>query len=315
MDYFCLKSINKPIERCDNLILNKESYNQQTEYREEPYKELYNNALLGSIPGHPFIKKLIDEIPSRAKAWKELPEITKIQAGCPPCWRAGPIYLTDMLEKENINYFTHEPRVWNRAYAQHPYHQSWLKPEGRVNGIRRGTSKWQGKIETMDYIKKNIPKDNKILDVGFGAGVYGKLLKNSGYKHVDGIDIYGDGVKETGLDKVYNNIYIGDILSFSFDFYDLIIFGDVLEHLELEDAKKLLQRFIHENKCDNLIVSIPYKLPVAPFPENRYEEHLQPDVTAEYIKQHYPYLKLIYDEEYEFITGNIAVYVFKREKR
>jgi len=122
-------------------------------------------------------------------------------------------------------------------------------------------------------------------------------------------------VKETGLDKVYNNIYIGDILSFSFDFYDLIIFGDVLEHLELEDAKKLLQRFIHENKCDNLIVSIPYKLPVAPFPENRYEEHLQPDVTAEYIKQHYPYLKLIYDEEYEFITGNIAVYVWKREKR
>ena len=35
-----------------------------------------------------------------------------------------------------------------------------------------------------------LKKNQKVLDVGFGSGVYGKLLRTFYYRHVDGIDVF-----------------------------------------------------------------------------------------------------------------------------
>jgi len=176
----------------------------------------------------------------------------------------------------------------------------------------RGNSADEGKAATIKYILENVGKGDKILDVGFGSGVYGKLLRAFYYQNIDGVDVYDKNIKELGLDKIYDTIYIENILDFDLDYYDLIIFGDVLEHIELKLAKNLLSKLISENKCGKIIVSIPYKYEQDEIYGNPYEKHLQPEVTSEYMEKHYPYLKLI-DESTLPLGGIIGVYVWEKE--
>ena len=177
----------------------------------------------------------------------------------------------------------------------------------------RGVSPDEGKPIIIKYILENIRKDARILDVGFGSGVYGKLLRALYYQNIDGIDVYGKNTEELGLDKIYDNIFIENILYFDFDYYDLIIMGDVLEHLELESAKKLLQGFIDGKKCSSLIVSIPYEYEQDELYGNTHEKHLQSEVTAEYMEEHYPYLKLIDSSIMAHSDSILAVYIWNRD--
>ena len=176
----------------------------------------------------------------------------------------------------------------------------------------RGLSTDAGKPEILKYILENIKKDEKILDVGFGSGVYGKLLRTFYYNNIDGLDVYGKHIKKMGLDKIYNNIFIENIIDFDFDFYDLIILGDVLEHLELKSAKKLLSGFINENKCDHIIVSIPFEYEQDEVKGNKYEKHLQPDVNEEYMKEHFPFLILFNSQIIPNHGSIIATYIWNK---
>jgi len=146
----------------------------------------------------------------------------------------------------------------------------------------RGISADVGKLAIIQYVLENVDKKTRILDVGLGSGVYGKLLRAFYYRNIDGIDVHGENIDELGLDVIYDNIYIENILDFDFEHYDLIIFGDVLEHIELELAKNLLERFIEEDKCENIIVSIPFEYEQDEMYGNLHEIHLQPDVNSEY---------------------------------
>lgn len=176
----------------------------------------------------------------------------------------------------------------------------------------RGLSPDEGKPSILKYILENLNKDAKILDVGFGSGVYGKLLRAFYYQNIDGLDIYGENIKEMDLDKIYDNIFIENILDFNFDYYDLIIMGDILEHIELESAKKWLSGFIEEGKCSNIIVSIPYEYEQDEIYGNKHEKHLQPDVNKEYMEKHYPYLKLIDSQIMAHCEKITATYVWNR---
>ena len=175
----------------------------------------------------------------------------------------------------------------------------------------RGLSSDEGKIPVLKYIVENVEKNAKILDVGFGAGAYGKLLRSLYYRNIDGLDIYSDNIEEMGLDKIYDNIYIENILDFDFNYYDLIIMGDVLEHIELESAKKLLSRFT-SGKCGQLIVSVPYEYEQDELYGNKHEKHLQPEMNEIFMEKHYPCLKLI--EVTNSASGHtIATYYWKKE--
>ena len=177
---------------------------------------------------------------------------------------------------------------------------------------KRGFSTKTGKRIIRDYILKNIPRDNTILDVGFGSGTYGRLLKNKGYHNIDGVDIYPEYIGKMGLKRFYRNIYIHDICNFQFKYYDLIILGDVLEHLILEDAQSLLKQFTQ--KAGHIIVSIPFEFPQGPT-DNPNEEHLQDKVTPGYMEWFYPCLKLFYASEMKDVPGKIiGVYTWNGEK-
>jgi 2-polyprenyl-3-methyl-5-hydroxy-6-metoxy-1,4-benzoquinol methylase len=74
-------------------------------------------------------------------------------------------------------------------------------------------------------------KDAKILDVG---GKYGMLLKEY-CSVIDGIAALEEAVY---LPQYYNEIFVMDVLDFdNFKNYDVVIFGDILEHIKTEDAQ------------------------------------------------------------------------------
>lgn len=152
---------------------------------------------------------------------------------------------------------------------------------------------------SFDYFKSDIKRwiynkfdeNSKILDVGAGCGTYYDLLKDK-YKNIDAVEIYFPNIIDYNLKNKYINVYNCDIINFKYNYYDLIIFGDIIEHLSLSDAKDVLNYAF--NKCKNLIVAVPYNFPTMIIDENKYENHIQIDLTSYNMKERYPMLKLLY---------------------
>jgi SAM-dependent methyltransferase len=144
--------------------------------------------------------------------------------------------------------------------------------------------------DVRQYLIENFDSSSTILDVGCGHGFYYKLLKDH-FKNFDAVEIWSNYIEEYDLNSLYDNVYNVDILNFEFDYYDIIIMGDVLEHLSREDAKGLLNKI--KDKCKELIVVVPYYLPQDEVFGNKFEIHLQPDLDDSIISEHYPMLELI----------------------
>lgn len=123
-----------------------------------------------------------------------------------------------------------------------PYHLTWL----------------------CDQVTKLKPQS--ILDIGVGFGSKGMLFRE--YSDVwygnmfdwkvkiDGVEIFDSYI--TDLQRsIYDHIYIGDIRTLvdTLGDYDLIYMGDVIEHLEKQDAMELLSKL--KMKCRDLIIVTP----------------------------------------------------------
>jgi|TARA_R100000482_G_scaffold17478_2_gene5037 autotransporter strand-loop-strand O-heptosyltransferase len=158
------------------------------------------------------------------------------------------------------------------------------------------------KLEIQTHFDKGFSRDLKILDVGPGAGMYGGLLSeysdildySLGFE-LDCLEIYPPYIEKFKLKEIYKNVFIGDICTFNISSYDYIILGDVLEHLSIDNAKKVLNTINKNNqKC---MVAVPYLSEQGEHEGNIYEAHLQPDLTPEIMKQRYPSLKLLYGND------------------
>ena len=147
------------------------------------------------------------------------------------------------------------------------------------------------KEDVKKHLVENISHDSAILDVGPGYGTYGILLKPE-FKNIDAVEIWEPYIKQFNLDKIYNKVYLGDILTFDFSNYDYLIIGDVLEHIGLLDAQDLVKRISDENK--KCLIAVPYMYPQGSHEGNVYETHLQPDLTPENVLQRYPQLRCLF---------------------
>ncbi len=95
-----------------------------------------------------------------------------------------------------------------------------------------------------------------IIDVGPGRGTYARNIKQHSSQHTwIGIEIWEPYIKDFQLNKWYNKIIVGDIRNVEFPQGDLVIFGDVLEHLEKDDALRVLRRALPLFR--HVIVAIP----------------------------------------------------------
>lgn len=170
------------------------------------------------------------------------------------------------------------------------------------------TSNVMFKKETADYISNKFKKrDIIILDVGPGVGAYSDLLRFV-YPNIDCCEIYEPYIDRHNLRFKYKNVFISDICDLEFDYYDLIIMGDVLEHIEYNKATDLICRMF--NKCEELIVCVPYNLPAGSYGGNDYEAHLQDDLNEKTMKERYPMLKMILSQPvYGHGMHNCGVFV------
>ena len=138
-------------------------------------------------------------------------------------------------------------------------------------------SSWDGKEYIRFLIGKIKPKS--ALDVGAGAGTYRDLLD---IPHFDAVEIWAPYVERFGLIDAYREVFIEDVRRFAFDRekYDLIIFGDVLEHMTKNEAISVVSRALHSGAM--VLVSIPIiDYPQGECDGNPFEAHVKPDWSHE----------------------------------
>lgn len=137
------------------------------------------------------------------------------------------------------------------------------------------------------------------LDVGAGQGFYGELLRDLAVQ-VDALEVHPPLVEALGQSMNYRAIYHSDARDFPLYYkYDLVIFGDVLEHMELDEALKVFERA--KTSARWVLVSVPIvHYEQGSIDGNDHEVHLIPDAHIDLIPRlGDPALKV----EYE-ITGS-----------
>lgn len=136
--------------------------------------------------------------------------------------------------------------------------------------------------------------ETSVLDVGAGKGKYRLLLPE--YACVDAVEIWAPYVTGYALHDVYRAVYQRDITELVQEFgaadvrYDLVIMGDVLEHLIVDDARITLQWL--RNVAGEVLIIVPYNYEQGEEHGNPYQRHEQPDLTVENMHERYPDLRL-----------------------
>ncbi|UJF34265.1 class I SAM-dependent methyltransferase [Paenibacillus hexagrammi] len=148
-----------------------------------------------------------------------------------------------------------------------------------------GTSNWQNVSYCIDLIRRISPK--VILDVGVGFGRWGVLCREfldvwngrvgreSWETRIEGIEAFSANIDEYHR-FFYTKIWemdASDFLRTSQDKYNLIIFGDVLEHFYKDEGHKLLAFAL--DSSDYVMINIPIgdSWEQGDVYGNQYEEH------------------------------------------
>jgi hypothetical protein len=134
------------------------------------------------------------------------------------------------------------------------------------------------------WIKGRFPLGSTCLDVGACDGNWYNLLGD--YLVMDAVEIYQPSIDYHHLDEKYRKVYCTDIADFTYDWYDLIIFGDVIEHMTVEKAQKALE--YAKPRCHNMLIAVPFLFRQGPIYGNQWEAHLQEDLTPELFDRRYP---------------------------
>lgn len=150
------------------------------------------------------------------------------------------------------------------------------------------------KEEVRDYLKSKFKGNAKVLDIGAGCGTYWNLLHND-FKLIDAVEVFKPNIDKYNLKSKYHRVYNINIKDFQYGNYDIIIFGDIIEHLDINDAQNVLKYAL--NRCKEIIVAVPYELEQDEVDGNIHEIHKQDDLTPEIMKERYPYLKLLYKND------------------
>lgn len=138
------------------------------------------------------------------------------------------------------------------------------------------TSDAEGKQWSQELIIQHAPL--KIVDVGCGDGTYARLLRECGWEGVlYGVEIWDPYVAEYGLSSLYDELMVADIRDIGWPSLpergQMIIFGDVLEHMPKADALEVLEKA--QEYFGYILVSLPIvHSPQGEVNGNPYEAHL-----------------------------------------
>ena len=154
------------------------------------------------------------------------------------------------------------------------------------------------------WIKGRFPKGSTCLDVGACDGNWFNRLGD--YLVMDAVEIYQPSIDYHHLTEKYRHVYCADIADLEYDGYDIIIFGDVIEHMPVEKAQKALE--YAKPRCHDMLIAVPFLYRQGPIYGNQYEAHLQEDLTPELFDKRYPGFRILHRP-----LPNYAYYVKQEE--
>ncbi len=148
----------------------------------------------------------------------------------------------------------------------------------RLNGARVRTIMPSSRASTIPYVIHAIReiRPNSILDVGVGFGKWGYLFREytdilqspddparyskAGWKvRIEGIEGYAPYLHE-GHQFAYDKVHVGDARTIlpQIGTFDVIFFGDIIEHMPLEEGKKLLRTALAQSNKWVLLTTPKY---------------------------------------------------------
>lgn len=142
----------------------------------------------------------------------------------------------------------------------------------------------QGKPEVKFWLAQNLSNGSTVLDVGACDGVWSNLL--SEWYTMDAVEVWEANVEKYHLMDKYEDVYVKNIKDVFYNHYDLVIFGDVIEHMTVEDAQKVLAYAMRHSNM--VIVAVPFLFKQDAIYGNPYERHIQDDLTPQLFHERYP---------------------------
>lgn len=170
-----------------------------------------------------------------------------------------------------------------------------------------GTSNWQNISYNIELVRRLDP--DSILDVGVGFGRWGILFRefleiwdNGRYdgnwqRVIDGIEIFPGYIKDYHR-YFYNEIFLENALEHlqhSEKKYDLINFGDVIEHFSKKEGIKLIELALERGKYVLINIPIGRFWAQGGTDDNPFEEHKSVWYNNDFTKFRYHKIKTFYD--------------------
>ena len=140
-----------------------------------------------------------------------------------------------------------------------------------------------GKIEIVNYVYQNFAPGSSCLDVGACDGEYFNLLGD--LLTMDAVEVWEPNIERFDLKSKYRMIYHNDIRGLKYGDYDVIIFGDVIEHMTVDEARECIE--YAKSHSSMVIVAVPYRFKQDAIYGNPYEVHIQDDLTEDLFMQRY----------------------------
>ena len=119
-----------------------------------------------------------------------------------------------------------------------------------------------------------------IIDIGPGAGFYADIARKNTDAHLTGIEVFDPYVKMFNLNDKYDRVITADVRDVGGFKADVVIAGDILEHLSELDMTIVVERMLED--CKYLIISVPIvHYPQDHSHDNEFEKHLQEDLNKD----------------------------------
>jgi predicted TPR repeat methyltransferase len=159
--------------------------------------------------------------------------------------------------------------------------------------------------EGKDWILQRVREiqPSSVLDIGPGSGTYAKLLRpvlDPGVKF-HALEIHEPYVERFGLLELYDRVEVADAREAKFPRLDVVILGDVLEHMTLTEAEDV---WFKARAAAKLAVFL--SIPIVEYPQDASEGN---DHEAHVQTWSHPMVMGLLDGIKEFATfGEIGVY-------
>lgn len=167
-------------------------------------------------------------------------------------------------------------------------------------------------LDIQTWVREQFPIEASILDIGAGTGKYRNLLNE--FPNVDGVEIFEPYIKRYRLTEMYRDVFHYDAVLLDHGVlrsYDLVILGDVLEHLSVEDARAFLSRIDYDRQT--VLIAVPFEYEQGEVDGNPHEVHVQDDLThARFVERYGDVLPrnlatLALDEQYAIYVAGARV--------